>query len=167
MKYTKITDGEKEQAKIVDRLSKLSPKVLERKLSAIEHAIASAKQQSLEQVPVSIFATKLSPAEALVKWLRENNNLRYSEIARILNRDIVSIWITYKNARIKHSAEFKPTQQYVPLSIFRDRSLSILEHLIVFLKDQQGLDFTTIRTLLNKHRNTIATTYRRGKKKMK
>ncbi len=144
-----------------------SIKAIQKELRTIDEAILIKEQQIIEKVTVSIFATKLSPAEALVKWLKENNNLRYTEIARMLNRDVRGIWVTYQNTKKKHSATFKPSQIYIPLSTFNDRSRSILEHLVLYLKDQQGLDLTTISTLLNKHRNTIATTYKRGRRKQK
>jgi hypothetical protein len=83
----------------------------------------------------------------------------------LLNRDVRGIWLTYQNARKKQNAPLKTTTQaYVPLSIFKDRSRSILEHLVLHL-NEQGLSLTTISTLLNKHRNTIATAYQRGKRK--
>ena len=167
MKYTKPTDIER-PAKIVDRLAELKPEVLAKELRAIEEAIAIKEHQAIEQVPVSIFATKLSPAEALVKWLKENHGLGYTEIARLLGRDVRGIWLTYQNARKKYSAPLKPeTQQYVPVSIFRDRSRSILEHLVLYLKDEQGLSLTTISALLKKHQNTIRTVYQRGRRKQK
>ncbi len=53
----------------------------------------------------------------------------------------------------------------VPSSIFRDRSLSVLEAIVEYLKDQQHLTFHEIAILLNRDDRTIWTVYTRGKKK--
>jgi len=92
--------------------------------------------------------------------------LGFTRIARILNRDPRSIWLTYQNAQSKYPAPLTPSQKpSIPISLFKDRTRSILEHLVLYTRDEQGLSLTTISTLLNKHRNTIATAYQRGKRK--
>lgn len=49
-------------------------------------------------VPVAIFSGKLSPAEALAKFLKENNGLNYREISELIGRDERGIWANYKRA---------------------------------------------------------------------
>lgn len=55
----------------------------------------------------------------------------------------------------------------IPSSIFCDRSLSVLEVLVAYLKDQKHLTFHEIARLLNRDDRTIWTVYTRGKKKRK
>lgn len=51
-------------------------------------------------IPSQIFQNRsLSVLESLVKYLKEEKNLTYSEIARLLNRDDRTIWTVY--ARVK------------------------------------------------------------------
>ncbi|MFC1728656.1 hypothetical protein ACFLZ7_04320 [Nanoarchaeota archaeon] len=53
----------------------------------------------------------------------------------------------------------------VPLSLFRDRSISVLEALSEHLKDKKGLSYHEIAVLLNRDDRTIWTCYNRAKKK--
>ena len=55
----------------------------------------------------------------------------------------------------------------IPSSIFRDRSLKVLEVLVAYLKDQKQLTFHEIAVLLNRDDRTIWTVYSRVKKKQK
>lgn len=53
-------------------------------------------------VPVSVFKDrKFSVLEALVSYLKENFNLRYSEIAVLLRRDERNIWTVYNRYKKK------------------------------------------------------------------
>jgi len=53
----------------------------------------------------------------------------------------------------------------IPSFIFRDRSLSVLEAIVEYLKEQKQLTFHEIAVLLNRDDRTIWTVYTRGKKK--
>ena len=119
------------------------------------------------KVPLSIFS-KLSPLEALVKFLKENLGLRFSEIASKLNRDDRSIWRTYQQAKYKNIPfELKKDELLIPLSIFKNRNLSILENLVVYLKSNINVSVKEISFLVNKSLSTIWTAYNRAKKKLK
>ena len=53
-------------------------------------------------IPASIFTNrKLSVLEAIVSYLKDNFNLRYSEIAVLLNRDERNIWTVYNHYKKK------------------------------------------------------------------
>lgn len=53
-------------------------------------------------IPLSILIDrKLSVLEAIVSYLKDNFNLRYSEIAVLLNRDERNIWTVYHRAKKK------------------------------------------------------------------
>ena len=56
---------------------------------------------------------------------------------------------------------------FIPLSIFSNRNLSILESLVKFLKERHSLTFADISILLNRDQRTIWTVYHRVKIKDK
>ena len=118
------------------------------------------------KVPLSIFS-KLSPLEALVKYLKENLGLRFHEIASMLNRDSRSIWRTYHQAKSKSKISFKLKKDeiFIPISIFKNRELSILENLVVYLKTDLNVSVKEISLLINKNLSTIWNAYNRSKKK--
>ena len=55
----------------------------------------------------------------------------------------------------------------IPIFIFRDRSLSVLEVIVEYLKDKLNLNYHEIAVLLNRDDRTIWTCYNRAKKKRK
>jgi IS30 family transposase len=124
------------------------------------------QQQGL-RVPVSIFATKLSPAEALVKHLKEQEKQNYASIARLLNRDQRGIWCTYQRAQRKHAQPLSvtPSSHLVPVSIFTERKLSILEHVVQHLRSQ-NVPVKSIAELVKKSPSTIATVHGRVRRKL-
>jgi len=59
-------------------------------------------KESKISVAVSIFKDrKFSVLELIVSYLKDNFNLRYSEIAILLNRDERNIWAVYNHSRKK------------------------------------------------------------------
>lgn len=125
-----------------------------------------AKEKAYKEdilIPLSIFKTILPPLEALVKYLKEKRNLKFHEIAKKLSRDDRTIWITYRNSQSKY-VEFSAFDKImIPLRIFYNRNLSILEHLTVYLKEQYGYSNKKIASLLDKDESTIWTVYHRAK----
>ena len=56
-------------------------------------------------IPVSILQNrKFSVLEAIVSYLKDNFNLRYSEIAVLLNRDERNMWAVYNRAKRKNES---------------------------------------------------------------
>jgi len=119
------------------------------------------------QVPVEIFGTELSPAEALVKYLKDYEQLTYSEIGKILNRDQRGIWGAYDRATKKQTSSFQvhPSELLIPIEIFQDRDYPILEKLVVYLKDEQKIPVKQICEMLDKSKSTIWTVYKRARRK--
>ncbi|MBU0461773.1 MAG: hypothetical protein KJ574_04265 [Nanoarchaeota archaeon] len=121
-------------------------------------------------VPVGIFAGKLSPSESLCKYLKENLSLSYKEIARLLNRDERSIWTSHHRANKKmpesYSAEKLKNSRMIPIEIFANRGLSVLENLVIYLKEQTGGTNYQTAKLLNKTPSMIYTIYNRAKSKL-
>jgi hypothetical protein len=60
-----------------------------------------------------------------------------------------------------------PDYILVPSFIFRDRSVSILEGLVEYMKDEKGYTYHEIGRLLNRNERTIWTCYSRAKQKRK
>lgn len=121
-----------------------------------------------ETIPINIFYNeKLSALETITKYLKENKNLKHSKIAKKLNRNTKTIWATYQKAAKKHPKKFeeKETEITLPIALFCDRKLSVLEHITKHLKENYDLGYTEIAKLLNRSPKTIWTTYQRAKKK--
>ena len=90
-------------------------------------------------VPVAIFAGKVSPAEALAKFLKENHDLSYHEISELIGRDERGIWANYQRAIKKMPWPFEIKDSIaVPVSIFNSEK-SILESLVSYLKDVKNM----------------------------
>ena len=117
-------------------------------------------------VPVAIFAGKLSPAEALAKFLKENHDLGYHEISQLIGRNERGIWANYKRAFKKMPWPFEINNSItVPVSIF-DSEKSILEALVTYLKEAKKMRNKKIAQLLNKNPANIWTVHNRAKKKV-
>ncbi|MBR9699467.1 hypothetical protein GOV09_03370 [Candidatus Woesearchaeota archaeon] len=123
-------------------------------------------RKSITQVPVSLFSCSLSPLQALVKYLKERS-LSYLEISRLLGRDERTIWNSFRQAQSKHPSALHPEKSKYSISIvlFRDRSLSILEHLCEHLYEYHGLSYHGIALLLGKDDRTIWTVCKRAERK--
>ncbi|MEK6947048.1 MAG: hypothetical protein AABX32_05575 [Nanoarchaeota archaeon] len=122
-------------------------------------------------LPINTFSNGSSGLESISQHLREAIGLKYCEIADLLNRDDRTIWGAYKSAKEKSNNannNFSSESNIkIPLSIFKDRSLSILEALAEYLKEELNLRYCKIAVLLNKDPRTIWTAYNRAKKKIK
>ncbi|MFH1063698.1 MAG: hypothetical protein V1729_01310 [Candidatus Woesearchaeota archaeon] len=120
-----------------------------------------------DAIPVSIFARSLSPSESLCKYLKENCNLSFHEIAVLLNRDDRSIWTSYSRASKKSTDPITASKDdvLVPISIFSDRACSILEHVVDYLKTNYSLSNSRIAELTKKHPSAIATVAKRAERK--
>ncbi len=127
-------------------------------------------QGKLEErtIPLNLFKEDLGALESLVKYLKENLNLPYHEIAKLLNRDDRTIWTTYRNTqkKKKEKLEIKSSKFLIPLSLFSNRKLSILESLVLYLKEK-NLSFKEISELINRDQRNIWTINSRAKKKFK
>ena len=65
-----------------------------------------SKFEKEEGIPISIFNSKLSTLESIVRFLREKKELRYKEIAKILKKNSGHIGVIYRNAVKKYSKSF-------------------------------------------------------------
>jgi len=138
-------------------------------------------QYSFENyLPIIIFQQGLTPFQAVVKYLKENLKTTNKEISQILNRDVKTIWATYrfvekKKLFAKESVKksFEESEIKIPLSIFlesnlegnRGNKLSIFETIVFYLKNI-GKKYSEIAKLLGKDQRTIWTVYSRAKNKL-
>ena len=127
-------------------------------LSKLYHA----EEQS---VPVEIFAKKLSPSEAVCKFLKENRNKSFHEIAQLLNRDDRSVWTSYTRAVHKQKSLFIISQSspLIPLSVLANRQFSFLESVILHLV--QTMKPMAIARLLHRSAPIIYTVLSRARQK--
>lgn len=119
-------------------------------------------------IPISIFNNgSLGSFEAITKYLKENLKLRNCQIAYLLNRDSRTIWDSYASSRKKMEHDFliEDTGIKIPLIIIRDRSLSVLETITEYLKNNLNLRYCQIASLLNRNDRTIWTVYNRARRK--
>ncbi len=123
------------------------------------------------KIPISVFKNDyLSSLENIVKYLRENLLLSFKQIASLTNRNEIALAVTYRNAKRKLAEKFVVTEispYSIPVTILKDRSLSVLENVVAYLKDTFGLAYHKIAVLLNRDDRTIWTVYQRAKKKKK
>ncbi|MEK6857337.1 MAG: hypothetical protein AABX39_01990, partial [Nanoarchaeota archaeon] len=117
-------------------------------------------------VPATIFSQQTGSFEAIVKYLKENRELSYNKIAEILGRNYQTIVTAHKKAIQKNPliSQSPYTKYTVDISKLKDRSLSVLEHVSVQLKEQ-GLNFSEIARQTARDPRTIWTTYTNAVKK--
>ena len=165
----KLTELPEEKIEIVKTILKIEEIKEKYKLSTKEilEAIREEEKKERRVVPVSIFTENIGALETLVKYLKENLGFSYHEIAKLLNRNDRTIWITYRNAveKKKEKIKIKPTKLFIPILTFADRRLSILESLVSYLR-KQGFTYTKIAKLLNRNQRNIWTIYSRARKKL-
>ena len=116
--------------------------------------------------PVKIFNDELTVLESIVKYLREEKNLSFHNIANFLKRDERNIWGIYNKTKKKYSKKFvvEKSELEIPVSIF-DHKLSALESLVYYLHDELNLKFSQIAKLIHRDQRTIWTSYSRARKK--
>lgn len=117
-------------------------------------------------VPLSIFSSRLQPAEALCKYLKENEKLSYAEISSLINRNRKSIWATYRRANEKMKPAFLNNKEFlIPISVFNNRHYSLLESVVLYLHQVYKLSNKQIAKLLKKSPNSMAVLTKRARDK--
>ena len=118
-------------------------------------------------IPIGVFSNDaLSCLEAIVKYMKEVLKLRFSKIAKLLNRSSKTIWATYSKASKKMPSSFDEISRriMIPASAVSNRSFSTLESVVGFVKD---LDYSNheVAEMLHLDDRTIWTVWDRVKKK--
>jgi len=83
-----------------------------------------------------------------------------------LGRSVKTIWQAYNSSKKKYSFplvadDFSLT---IPISLFKNRRLSVLEHIVFYLKEK-SMKFSDIARVLKRDPRTVWTVYNRAKKK--
>ena len=162
---TSFNSGNPEEHFLVDIFTQVTERLKQKYNYSDEEIFKLWNNGNALFVPVAIFAGKLSPAEALAKFLKENLDLGYREIAGLIGRDERGIWANYKRAVKKMPWPFEINGSItVPASIFNSEK-SILEALVSYLKEAKKMRNRKIAQLLNKNPANIWTVHNRAKKK--
>jgi len=162
------------EKKLLDTLNYLKEQGLssEQILEFVNKSLKLPKAPAKEEVkvPLSVFKNDyLGSLETIVKYLRENLLLSFRQIADLTNRNEIALAVTYRNARKKLDAKFAEeiSPYSIPVSILKDRNISVLENVVFYLKNNFGLTYHKIAVLLNRNDRTIWTVYQRAIKKKK
>lgn len=118
-------------------------------------------------IPSMIFSSPLEPAEALYKFLKENEEYSYQQIAQATKRNQKSVWATYQRAKKKNGQKIDPGEEkhYLPLMIFGNRTYSYLESVVFYLNTVYNLTNPKIAKLLQKNPSSIAVLMKRARDK--
>ena len=143
--------------------------ILDRKYGmSVDQVIKSVKlAKSCAGIPISIFNSRLGALESIVKYVREELNLDYLTIAKMLNRNEGPIGVTYRRAEKKFKGSLDiSSREFIPYSVFGNSRLSVFESLAVYLK-AQDYDWHEIAHILHRDDKTVWTVLDRAKKKMR
>ena len=117
-------------------------------------------------IPLSIFNKKLSSLEVISKYLFENENLSLKSISNLLNRSNRNIWNSYDRSKKKFPKKLLVKESILlPISILKNLDFTLLENIILYLKETLELSYHEIAVLLHRDDRTIWTVYNRLKKK--
>jgi predicted DNA-binding protein (UPF0251 family) len=163
---------EKELEREVDAIGVFLKSILKKNNLSLEKFVDILKEKengTSINVPCCIFKKRtLGILESLTIYLKENLNLSYHEIAEILNRDDRIIWASYNNARKKFGGNLslKNNSKNIPVSVFANRDIGLLEALTKHLKDNESMRNHEIAEILNRDERTVWTSYKRANKKL-
>lgn len=132
----------------------------------IFNLLEQEKEITKEYFPISILSAKnLSSLESVVKYMRENLDMKISEISKLLNRNSGAISITYSHSKEKHKKCLKEDERkgLIPFTALSNRKLSVLESISSFLKKEKGLTVKEISDITGRDIQTIYTSLRRAR----
>jgi hypothetical protein len=118
-------------------------------------------------LPISVFQANLSAFELIVKFLREDRAMSPSQIVQLTGRTKQGVYQTYKNACKRHPGRLMASSVgYVfPIRQISQGRYTILETIVVYLKEQYHLSFSSIAKLLHRDPRTIWTVFNRARLK--
>ena len=163
----------KELDKEIDAINTFVQTILEKNDISFSKLVEILRQKrgekAIVKVPCCIFKERsLGILEALTIYLKEKLNLSYSDIASLLNRNHSPVWMSYNNAKKKFNGNLVLDKQtfWIPISIFAEKKLGLLENLTKYLKEDVGLTNYEIAFALNRDNRTIWTSYNRINNKL-
>jgi len=112
-------------------------------------------------IPVTIFNKNLSSFESIVKYLKENSNYNFTEIAKFLKRSYRTVWGTYYSSinKLPQIFTIEKTPYFIPISIFTKKS--ILTTISKYLKKNYRLTYKDIADLIKRDQRTVWTVVNR------
>ena len=132
-----------------------------------EGEVLSLVDKTEIRIPVSIFSENVSSLEIICNYLVEIKKLSYSEIAKLINRDASTVYQAYNGSRKKKASPKLKEGLSIPLSVLSDRRFSVLESIVIYLKEELNLKNHQIALILKRNDKTIWTVYNRAVKKKK
>ncbi len=112
-------------------------------------------------IPTYIFTKDLGILESTVKYLKQEQNLKLSKIAKLINRNPRTIWSTYRKSIKKQDYQKKDKFIIIPISVFSNRAFPPLKSLVKYLKEECSLRYSEIAGLISRDQRTIWVTYNR------
>ena len=142
-------------------------KELEQEYEVSPKDILEEIEKRERSMPVSVFNKKLSPLETVSKYLRENKGQTIKSIAKLTQRSEKTVWQAYASSKRKMSEPLLVDLKTpcFPIPKLRSRSLSILENIVFYMKNNLNMKFSSIADALSRDDRTIWTVYSRAKKK--
>lgn len=115
-------------------------------------------------IPSSIFNSKLSVFETVVRYLRDELRLGNKTISYYLGKSDKSIWQAYNNSirKFKTKLDVK-ISFFIPISAFKGEST--LFSVVNYLKQDCKLSYHEIALMLKRDDRTIWTVYNRNVKR--
>ncbi len=112
-----------------------------------------------KEIPLSIFTKELGALEALTQYLKEEESIKYSEIARFLGKDPRTVWTAHHQAIKKHPQPFASVEksEKVPANIFKKAKDTVLASLVHYLKKQKHT-YKEIGELINRNQRNVRRT---------
>jgi hypothetical protein len=133
-------------------------------LVALEGFLQDYKRtKQILNISLKLFSNKkLGVLEVIVKYLKENTQLTYADIAKLLNRDQRTIWTTYSKAIKKYNEAFKieANDELIPITAFANTKYSPLQVLINELTSK-GYSLKDVAKLTNRSYKNIWLTNKR------
>jgi hypothetical protein len=88
-------------------------------------------------IPLSIFSSGLECVEAMTKYLKENLNLGYTEISKLIGSKPSVVYINYQRAsgKVKKRFTLKKDDVFLLLKDITNPKLSLLENITFYLRN--------------------------------
>ena len=162
-KMLKVLSLVKESLK--EEFSEIKKRILElvEKEINVKELKQEVKVSEEVEIPISIFTKELGALESVVKYMKENLAMTYKEISEKLQRDERTIWSSYNKSKekIKDFFAIKENERFIFLSRFNLNNLTVLENIILYLKNS-GLRYSEISKLIDRDQRNIWTIYRQS-----
>jgi hypothetical protein len=140
-------------------------KIIEKEYVESKRILYDIKSESEILIPISLFKDKeLSALELIVRYLKEISGLKNKILAERINRDPRTTWATYSVASKKSKSKLNLSSKIkFPISIIKERKLSVLESIVNYLSKNHNFSSEKISNLLYRDEKTIQTILRRIK----